>query len=163
MAGSDFSFDDLLRGDPEEWLAGLPGYQASLVSMMRESQPLTEVAVSWLAASGPRDTAPYGGARGAAAQFYDNLLREIQELFCGDDRYTTEREELKTAASWTKMGVVSFIALSIGPHVGAAAVVIAPAVAIVLAVLSRAGKTTLCDRIGALITERDELGASSSS
>ncbi len=155
MGASPTELESVLQGDVHEWLEGLPPYQRSLVEeMVQRSDDLPDVAISWLAASGPRDTAPFGGVRGGATLFYDNLLTEIQQLFCGEDRYKSEREELKSAAAWTKMGIVSFVAFAIGPHIGVSAVVIAPAVAIVLAVLSRAGRNTVCGRIAALIADR---------
>lgn len=147
-------FQGLLHGEPAEWLTALPTYQRSLIGQMLQTQSPTEVAVSWLATSGPKDTAPFGGVRAGASLFYDNLLTEVQRLFCGHDRYAQEREELKSAASWTKMGIVSFIAMTIGPQVGASAVVIAPVVAMILAVLSSAGKETVCDGIKVLIADR---------
>lgn len=155
MSADALDLQQVLQGSASSWVEALPEYQRSLLEAMLANQSPSDVAISWLATSGPRDTAPFGGVRAGASLFYDKLLSEIEALLCNGERYETEREDLKNAASWTKMGIVSFIALIIGPHVGASAVVIAPAVAMILAVLSNAGKATACEGLATLIADRE--------
>lgn len=144
----------LIKGDLQDWLSVLPGYQQSLLEEMLRTQEPAEAAIAWLTSTGPKDTAPFGGVRVAATLFYENLLAEVQKLLCGGEGYRQEREQLRNAGTWTNMVIVSFVSTSIAPHVGAAAVVIGPVVAIVLALLSKSGKATICDGLSSMIQER---------
>lgn len=146
--------EDLIQGDLQDWISGLPTYQRSLINQMLETQDPAEVAIAWLTSTGPKDTAPFGGVRAGATLFYENLLAEVQKLLCGGDGYEQEREQLKNAGAWTNMLIVGFVSTSIAPHVGAAAIVLGPVVAIILALLSKSGKATICDGIAAMIEER---------
>jgi hypothetical protein len=147
----------LLGGDIQEWTSSLPSYQRSVIENMLASQDPTEVAISWLSSSGPKDTAPFGGVRTGATLFYENLLKEIQKLMCGSSDYDQERKALINAGSAGKMLIVSTVSIAVAPHVGAAAVVIGPAVAIVLALLSNSGKATVCDGIEMMLSDRAAL------
>lgn len=151
------NLDSLLGGGIEEWTGSLPSYQRSAIEKMLASQEPTEVAISWLTSSGPKDTAPFGGVRTGATLFYENLLKEIQKLMCGSSEYDQERKDLVTAASAGKMLIVSTVSIAVAPHVGAAAVVIGPAIAIVLALLSNSGKATACEGIKMMLADREAL------
>lgn len=150
-------FDSFLEGDIEEWIESLPPYQKSTIENMLVSQEPTEVAISWLTSSGPSDTAPFGGIRTGATLFYENLLREIQDLVCGGSKYDQERKNVMTAVSAGKMFIVSSVSIAVAPYVGAAAIVIGPAVAIVLAILSNSGMATACEGIKMMISKREAL------
>lgn len=151
------NLERLLGDDIEEWTSSLPSYQRSSIENMLASQDPTEVAISWLTSSGPKDTAPFGGVRTGAILFYENLLKEIQKLMCGSSDYDQERKALVNAASAGKMLIVSTVSIAVAPHVEAAAVVIGPAVAIVLALLSNSGKATLCEGIEMMLADRESL------
>lgn len=146
----------ILSGDVDDWLEGLPPYQRRHLEQMLATAEPTEVAITWLSNSGHADTAPFGGVRAAGVLFYDNLLLEIQKLFCGGEEYKEERVELVKVGNTGKMLIVAFISTVIAPHVGAAAVIIGPAVALILAVLGRTAAGTVCEGVSKLIAERKE-------
>ena len=149
------SIDVLLGGDIHEWTNALPAYQRSLIENMLERQEPNEVAISWLSSSGPKDTAPFGGVRTGATLFYENLLKEIQKFVCGSEDYEQERKALLSAGTAGKLFIVSSVSAALAPHVGAAAIVIGPAVAIVLALLGNSGKSTVCEGIESMLAERE--------
>lgn len=142
--------EDILSGSMEEWLAALPEYQRqSIVALLSEHDAI-DVATIWLENTGPKDTAPFGGVRTAANNFYNNILKELQKAICGDGaEYATERKELAEATKGGgKLLLVGTLSTLIAPHVGAAAAVIGPAVAITLAIVANAGKATACQGSG---------------
>lgn len=149
--------DGLLGGGIHEWTNALPSYQRSVIETMLERQEPNEVAISWLTSTGPKDTAPFGGIRTGATLFYENLLKETQKFMCGSADYEQERKALLGAEAAGKMFIVASVSTALAPHVGAAAVVIGPAVAIVLALLGNSGKSTVCEGIESMLAEREAL------
>ena len=148
-------FDGLLTGDMDEWLAALPAYQRQSIAALLGDHDAVDVATIWLENSGPKDTAPFGGVRTAANNFYDNILRELQKAICGGDEYAAERKALAEATKGGgKLLLVGALSTAIAPHVGAAAAVIGPAVAITLGIVTNAGTATACQALDDLITRR---------
>jgi hypothetical protein len=150
----DGELERALTGDLTDWLAALPNYQRELLDDMLAHKEPTDVALLWLSTTGPRDTAPFGGARVGAALFYEKLLEQIQVLVCGEQGYDDERAQLLRDARAGRSAIVACIASSVAPAVGAAPVVIAPPVAIILAILVAAGTNTLCETLENMIAER---------
>lgn len=149
-------FDIGLSGPIGEWLLALPEYQRGGISEMLKTHDPIEVATLWLESSGPSDTAPFGGVRNAANNFYNNILRELQKAVCtAAPEYEANRTALREATQGGgKLLLVGALATAIAPHVGAAAAVIGPAVALTMAVIGNAGKQTACDALDALIVRR---------
>lgn len=154
------SLDNLIVGGVSEWVEALPSYQRSHIERLLATQDPIEVATLWLSASGPADTAPFGGVRAGAARFYDNLLLELQKLFCGGEGYEEDRKQLGQAANAGKLVIVGSISTLIAPHVGAAAAVLGPAIAITLGVVGNAGKASICDALAEVIANRAVVGES---
>lgn len=150
------NLDGLITGDVASWIEGLPKYQRSHIAALLEARTPIEVAEIWLGNSRPRDTAPYGGARVVAARFYDNLLVQLEKLFCGAPEYEADRKKLGQAAGASKLLIVGAVSTAIAPYVGAAAAVLGPAIAVTLGVVGTAGQATVCDTLNAMIQERQE-------
>ena len=139
----------------DEWLEALPEYQRQSIAALLSDHDPVQVATIWLANSGPQDTAPFGGIRTAANNFYDNILQELQKAICGSEEYAAERKELAEATKGGgKLLLVGALSTAIAPHVGAAAAVIAPTVALTLGIVGNAGKATACDALEDLIERR---------
>lgn len=148
-------FEHLLSGGMEEWLAALPEYQRQSIATLLRDHDAIDVATIWLEGTGPKDTAPFGGIRTAANNFYDNILKELQEAICAGKEYAVERKQLAEATKGGgKLVLVGTLSTLIAPHVGAAAVVIGPAVAITLGIVANAGKATACEALEDLIARR---------
>lgn len=157
---NDIDPSELLAGSMEDWVHSLPSYQRDhVLNMLATSDPV-EAATTWLDNSGPKDTAPYGGLRAGAVKFYSNVLVEVQKLLCGGVGYEEERKQLAHSIGAGKMVIVASISTAIAPHVGAAAVVLGPAIAITLGVLGNAGHASVCEALGELIEERKAAGES---
>lgn len=150
------SLSDALIGNLEEWVAGLPEYQQHLVKDLLATRPPAEAAQAWLNSSGPpRDTAPFGGIRTGANLFYEKLLRQIHLLLCGEAEYAEERQQLIRRARAGQATVVTAVATAVAPHVGATAVLIAPAVALTLAVVGGASREAACETLASMIARRE--------
>ena len=157
VTGLDPEASAALVGDLSEWVEALPGYQRGPIEQLLAASGPVDVAVTWLSTTGPKDTAPYGGVRAGASRFYDNLLAEMQKLICGTDAvYDEERKQLKAATSGGKLLVVGAISTAIAPHVGAAAAVLGPAIALTLGVIGRAGQASICETLAEVIEQRSE-------
>lgn len=148
------SVADLFEGNSEEWLSALPGYQQQLIDAMLTSSQPEDVAVAWLSASGPLHNAPLGAVRRAANLFYDNVLSEIHSLICTDNGYAVERKDLASRAQAGRAAVIIAVSDAVAPHVGTTPVLLAPAVALTFAVVSHAGKDSVCMALAELIEKR---------
>lgn len=155
MTGLDQEAAAGLVGDLSEWVDALPAYQRDHIEQLLLGSEPVDVAVTWLSTTGPKDTAPYGGIRAGASRFYDNLLTEMQKLICGtDSEYDEGRRQLKAATNGGKLLVVGAISTAIAPHVGAAAAVLGPAIALTLGVIGKAGQASICDTLAEVIERR---------
>ncbi|GAB3110007.1 hypothetical protein GCM10027055_08740 [Janibacter alkaliphilus] len=153
---SDDTYDSLLSGDMSQWLDALPEYQRQSIAALLEDHDAIDVITVWLENSGPSDTAPFGGTRAGAKLFYKSILVELQKALCGGVEYVAERKALSEATGGGgKLLVVGLLTTAIAPHVGAAAAVIGPAVALTLGIVANAGKVTACDVLKEMIDERD--------
>lgn len=158
---SDDFFDFTADADLDDWLAALPEYQRSVVSQMLSTGEPISVAIAWISASGQTDTAPFGTVRLGPALFYKKLLEQVQELLCGSSsEYESERAQLVVGAKAGQAAVVTMISGTVAPAVGVSPVLLAPAVALTLFVVAKAGRETACELLGQMI--RDLQGDSGS-
>jgi hypothetical protein len=142
-------------GDSDDWVRALPAYQRKVIDSMLAGREPVEVATAWLSASGPVHNAPLGAVRRASSLFYDNMLAEIHSLICatGAD-YAAERKDLASRAQVGKAAFIIYVSDAVAPHIGTTPVLLAPAVAITFAVLSRAGRDSVCTALTELIERR---------
>jgi hypothetical protein len=143
----------VLDSNPDDWLSALPVYQQRGIEALLSGRAPEQAAMMWLTQAGPADTAPFGGLRTGASLLYKNVLVEIRKLLCGDNEYLEERKDVQAAIGTSKVALIATLAAAIGPHLGAAAVFIAPVVAIVLSVVAKAGAVTVCQALEALVEE----------
>ena len=151
------SGDELdLSGNLESWISALPSYQSRTISIMLAGREPESVALTWLQLSGPEDTVPLGAVRAGARLFLDRLIEELKILLCsdGDDYYENERQNLLKQAKAGRAALIALIAAALAPHVGASAALIGPPIAIVLALVGRAGQSATCEALQGLISSR---------
>jgi hypothetical protein len=129
--------------DPRSWLEAIPSYQSSTVIELLKSKSYEEAADVWLSSNGPESNAvlgtiPVGGS------FFQNVRTELSKLICGDPDY--ERVRADAAKIWNggKTSIVSIFSAFVATKIGVAAVVVAPAVALLLAAASKVGTTAWC-------------------
>ena len=145
---------DLLPSD-RDWLSELPEYQRLTLSRMPDEDDSLARAERWLEASGPSDTAPFGTLGNAGQIFLLNLLKEIRKLLCTEDGYASERAQLSKSLVSGQIGITSMVAVAVAPSLGASAIVVAPAVAVVLNLIANAARNTGCDTLAAAIERRE--------
>lgn len=146
--------------DARPWVNALPAYQQSVLRKMLEVAEPEDVAAAWLGATGHEDTATYGSVRLGASLFYRNLLEELRSLLCEPDgAYLSERTDLVATSKAGHAAVVTFVSGTLAPAVGVSPVLIAPAVALTLFVLARAGRETACELLDGMIASREAGGS----
>lgn len=160
---TELEVDSLFDASIETWLKSLPSYQKRSILQLRvddRHDPL-QIAEAWLLAT-PSDTAQFGAAS-TSRVFLDKVVDEIEAFLCGDPRYAAERQKLSKAGQVTHGALVGSIALSIGPVLGVAAVLLSPVVALVLASMGKVTVLAWCrtrktQRESAAATKGSELG-----
>lgn len=138
--------DDLLHGEPAEWVQELPEFQRTTIQeLLSKGLNFEEVAQAWITASAENTyrfsaSAPVGD-KGA---FLDNLKKEIRGFLCGDKKYKKERDGLFGEKGLARTYVVSSMAVAIAPHLSVASAVIAPLIALVLASIGKIALNAWC-------------------
>jgi hypothetical protein len=144
------TLDIELDGDIDDWTAGLPSYQQRLVGELVAADPTLESATEvWLSAGISTDLAPFGVERTRSA-YYEKFLDELHDLLCVPNKYESEKGQLQEQAKVGQAAVVSLLTAVIVPVLGAAAPIVAPAIAITMILISRMGLNAWC----AVQTER---------
>jgi len=147
----------LPSGSVDEWLDTLPAYQAALLVELGGREEPAAAAARWLESAGPSNTAPLGALKTGGDLFFLNLLRQLRTLLCAtaDATLESERAAVVRQAALGRTATVTAVAGLLGPLLGVAPVLIAPALALVLAVLSQVGQATMCDVLSSLISARE--------
>lgn len=129
---------------PEDWLSGLPTYQINLVNeLLSSGLSETEAAELWLSRVGPDNNFAFG-AGNPGTNYLSAVQTEFRKLICGDDSYEAVRAEASKVWGGAKYGIVSMMALAIAAHVGIAAAVIAPVIALLMSAVGRIGINAWC-------------------
>jgi hypothetical protein len=147
---------DDLAIDTTDWLCQLSPWQRDIIVQLLATGDENAAAASWLASAGADHTVPFGGqSHKLTSSFYLNLLREMQRLLCTEDGYAEDREQIRRAAAFGQLTLVSLIATAVAPHLGVLGAAIGPAVALILTVLQRAGTKTACVALSEQISMRE--------
>lgn len=138
------ALNDLLTGNEAAWLNALPNYQRHILEELQTSGVAFEdLGRAWLEAAGASNTAPFGVAAGARI-FYDKLLDELHDLLCAPDKYTSERETVLAGFKGGQATAVAAVTATVAPLLAAAPPFLAPAVAIAVCVMGKAGLAAWC-------------------
>ena len=79
--------------------------------------------------------------------FISLLISEMRLLLCTDDpKYKELRKRLVSKADRSQVAIVSMISATVGSHLGAAAGMAVPLVAVCLLTLLKVGKEAFCER-----------------
>jgi hypothetical protein len=136
----------LLQESEIEWLDALPNYQKSTIAELLETNPYESVAAIWLESS-IGNNSPFGAGNPQGKKNYFNYLKkEFHKLMCGNPEYAAERKELNQLfeKNDTKTAIISFISAIIGAKIGLAATFIAPAVVLLLMLISKTSVNAWC-------------------
>lgn len=141
------TLEELIAGDENAWIGALPSYQAEHIrALLKKGLSPEQVAIVWLTVQGPANTFPFGGDsnRSLRSLFYEKLLREVEDYICGAERYGADRAKLLGELKPTHAYLISTISVAVSPVLGAAAPLLAPAIAMILYTTARIGINAWC-------------------
>lgn len=142
----DDPIDALFTEDTIQWVVGLPAYQREpIIELIGKPNSFENVAQLLVTATAA-NTYRLGAAAntGDRTTFLASVKVEIRAYLCGDQRYKKERDGLFEEKGITRTFLVTAIAVTIGPHLGVAAPVLAPVVALILASLGKITVNAWC-------------------
>jgi hypothetical protein len=147
---------EILTGTTSDWVDTLPGYQAELVKqMLADGDDLLGVSEAWLSTRGPTTTEPFGAVRTAKNAFLDSVLRQLNSVLCGTEAaLASDRAELIRDAKAGRTALVAGTATLLAGHLGISAILLAAPVALIYAILARAGSDSICATLQQLIEDR---------
>jgi hypothetical protein len=124
--------------------AEVPSYQRqTLDDLLASGMTHEAVGAVWLDQIGASTNAPFGtGTTGPS--LFENFKMEFNKLLCGDDKYKKVRTDASGKWKEYKSGVVLSIAAAIGNALGTAAIVLVPAVALLLSAALEVGLNAWC-------------------
>ncbi|MBE7640976.1 hypothetical protein GUB10_11590 [Salegentibacter sp. BLCTC] len=130
----------------EDWLSELKNYQKTSIESLISNYGEDEAIVKWLSAEGPNDTVPFGGNNKKldSEPFLNKFKDEFKKFICDHPDYSEERKKLKSQSNITNAIFISVISAALGATLGFAATLLAPAVAIMLAIVGRIGVNAYC-------------------
>ncbi len=135
----------LLVGEERDWLNALPPYQRDVLEQLRSAGvPFEELGRTWIEASGAANTAPFGVTAGAR-MFYDRFLDELHDLLCSEDKYAAERDGILQGFKGGQATAVAAVTAAIAEPLAAAPPFLAPAVAVTVCLVGKAGLGAWCD------------------
>lgn len=133
---------NLTEGD---WFEGLHHSQRqSLEALLAKSNNEEEAGEIWLSRFGSGTTAGFGTLNNIN-NFYVNLRHEFIKFVCEESAYSEERSQ--AAELWKsqgKVGLVSFVAVTLAHPLGMAAAAITPVVALLFSLVAKFGVKAFC-------------------
>jgi hypothetical protein len=152
----DPAFAEALTGTTSDWVDALPGYQAKLIEqMLAGGDDLLGVSEAWLSTRGPTSTESFGAGRTAKNAFLDSLLTQLCSLLCGTDAaLASERTELIRNAKAGRTALIAATSTLLAGHLGISAILLAAPIALIYAILARAGSDSVCATLEQLIEDR---------
>jgi hypothetical protein len=138
--------DELFGGEPDQWIDALPTYQSEhLRNLKVQGRSLEDIADIWLRGS-IQDTRFFGtsGSGGNKNKFFEHLRDEVVQFICSGKKYQKERAELFGKEGLSHTFVISAISVYIAPHVSAAPALIAPAIALIFAIIGKISINAWC-------------------
>lgn len=132
--------------EPSAWIEALPEFQkASIVRLKSQGNSYETIASIWATAVIPT-TAPFSAnATDGDTGYLSKLKDEFRAFLCGSKKYDKDRKEIAAGQKTVHAFVVSTMSVAIAPHVGSAAPVIAPIIAIMLATLGKISLNAWCE------------------
>lgn len=129
---------------PLNWLSTLPSYQRSLLNTLLATMGHEEAARVWLEGGATSDNAPFGASTGMKV-FFEKFLDELHDLLCTGENYEEEKRNALKELGAGKTTAAAYISQQISPHLGASANILAPAVAVILCLVSTIGLRAWCE------------------
>lgn len=135
----------------ENWIDALKPYQRRPIEQFIKEVGEEEAIDKWLTSSGSLQTSPFGGmplgGNGNSA-FTLQFKKEFKSFICGDEKYQKERGEVEKLIAGHKDHLVtvvtSIISASLAAFLGASAALIAPAVVLMLRIVTKFGVGAWC-------------------
>ena len=141
------NLDLFFKDDESQWLDALPNYQKDVVSelLASNSNDYDKAALSWLEAS-VDNTSPFSGEPKKDKKYFESLKNEVYKLLCGNPDYAADREELTqlVKSEGSKSPVVACMSGIIGAKIGLAAAFVAPAIVILLMMITKTSLNAWC-------------------
>lgn len=135
----------------ENWIDALKPYQRRPIEQFIKDVGEEEAIDKWLMSSGSLQTSPFGGVpiggNGKSA-FALQFKKEFKSFICGGEKYKNETGEVNKLISEHKANlasiITSIISTSLAMYLGASAALIAPAVVLMLRILTKVGVEAWC-------------------
>ncbi|MFI6377434.1 hypothetical protein [Streptomyces sp. NPDC050546] len=134
----------LLVDEQEFWLSELPNYQRSTVkAMLDDGMDYESAASAWMSGTVATGTAPFSATLGPKV-FFDKFLDQLHDFLCTGLNYEEERAAVMSGFKPKQTGLAATITAAIAPHLGAAPVFLAPAIALILCAIGKMSLGAWC-------------------
>lgn len=130
--------EELFVVEPDSWMESLRPYQQNMMNQLyREYKSYEKTAEVWLTAS-MSATVPFGTEKRSSI-FLDKLLDELEAFLSGDEKYNEDRLAILQEKGALQTYAVGVISVALSSELGTSAAFIAPAIALLLVMISKMG------------------------
>lgn len=131
-------------GSRHDWLSDLKPYQRGLIERLQDGRDVDQVIEAWFESFRGASNTVHFGTGGGFRPYYDRFLHQLHDLFCSDSSFIEERAEILRQVKAGQSTFATSVALVVAPHLEASAPVLAPAIALVMTVIGKAGLNAWC-------------------
>lgn len=131
----------------EEWLTCLKPYQQDAIKKLVASYGEEEAAKAWLMATGPIQTATFGGVNKNFEDspiYWNRFKNEFDKLICGHPDYHEEQKKLLGMGKTIGLGCVTNVANYLAPIINMDPALIVPSLVLVLHITAKMGVRAYC-------------------
>lgn len=128
----------------DSWLEVLKPYQQQSLQQLISQHGEEKAAQIWLTAKGVSSTKHFGGIDTNDNEFWDRFKAEFKSFICGDDKYDSQRAQLVSQAPIAHAVFLSIVSGALASTLGFAASLLAPAIVIMLNLVSKMGVNSYC-------------------
>lgn len=131
----------------DKWLECLKPYQKSIISKLVEKFGEERAAEEWITATGPLQTATFGGAptdKVDQKTYWNKLKDEFDKFICGHSAYEKEQSKFISKGKLIGTGAVTSIAAWISPTVGMPPEILVPAILLLLSTTAKISTKAYC-------------------
>ncbi len=128
-----------------DWLSELKEYQRNGINTLIENYGEEQAAEKWITSNGPSNNVPFGGEVVRDTKpFFERFKSEFSKFICGHPDYDEYRKKLGAESPIIRSTYIAVISAALGATLGFAATLLAPAIAVLLASVSKVGLNAFC-------------------
>lgn len=128
----------------DSWLSELKPYQQKTLRQFLLSKTPEAAAEEWLTTLGLSNISSFGGQAFDSKPFWEKFKSECRNFLCDENAYIEEKKGLNQEGVILKTALISAMSSALGATLGTTAILLAPAVTLILVVVGKVSVNAYC-------------------